>query len=207
MDQDSTWYGDRPWSRPHRVDVLRRTQLPPPKKIIKGTQTAPRLFGPCLLWPNGWMDQDAMEVGLGPGHIVLDGDPAPPKRGTASLPLFCTCLSHCVRWGPSSPSHRKGHSSPLYFSPHVSCGQTVAHLSYWWALVKLNNASKNLEAGFCPDLVVCFPPILLRCWHYWLTPLKQHCVYYLRLPNKGLWKWNNKNTSLQYNLLSVCKQA
>jgi len=24
-----------------------------------------------------------MEVGLGPGHIVLDGDPAPPKRGTA----------------------------------------------------------------------------------------------------------------------------
>jgi len=24
-----------------------------------------------------------MEVGLGPGDIVLDGDPAPPKRGTA----------------------------------------------------------------------------------------------------------------------------
>ena len=23
------------------------------------------------------------EVGLGPGHIVLDGDPAPPKKGTA----------------------------------------------------------------------------------------------------------------------------
>jgi len=23
------------------------------------------------------------EVGLGPDHIVLDGDPAPPKRGTA----------------------------------------------------------------------------------------------------------------------------
>jgi len=34
--------------------------------------------------PNGWMDQDATtgtEVGLGPGDIVLDGDPAPPKRG------------------------------------------------------------------------------------------------------------------------------
>jgi len=29
-----------------------------------------------------------MEVGLGPGHIVLDGDPAlPPQRGTA-LPNF-----------------------------------------------------------------------------------------------------------------------
>ena len=24
-----------------------------------------------------------MKVGLGPGHIVLDRDPAPPKRGTA----------------------------------------------------------------------------------------------------------------------------
>jgi len=28
-------------------------------------------------------------VGLGPGHIVLDGDPAPPtERGTAALPHF-----------------------------------------------------------------------------------------------------------------------
>jgi len=29
------------------------------------------------------MDQDAtcMEVGLGPGHTVLDEDPAPPQKG------------------------------------------------------------------------------------------------------------------------------
>ena len=26
-----------------------------------------------------------MEVGLGPGDIVLDGDPAPPKKGTQPL--------------------------------------------------------------------------------------------------------------------------
>jgi len=43
----------------------------------------------------------------GPGHIALDGDPAPP-------------------W--------KGYSSPL-FSAHVYCDQTIAHLSYCWALV------------------------------------------------------------------------
>jgi len=49
------------------------------------------------------MDQDGMEVGLGPGHIVLDGDPAPPKGAQPS---------------------------PLQFSVHVYCGQTVAHLSY-----------------------------------------------------------------------------
>jgi len=38
------------------------------------------ILGPCLLWPNGWMDEDAAtEVDLGPGHIVLDGVPAPAK--------------------------------------------------------------------------------------------------------------------------------
>ena len=43
----------------------------------------------CLrraLWPNGWTDQDeTWHAGLGPGHIVLDRDPAPPpQRGTAA---------------------------------------------------------------------------------------------------------------------------
>ena len=32
----------------------------------------------------GWIQMSlGMEVGLGPDDIVLDGDPAPPKRGTA----------------------------------------------------------------------------------------------------------------------------
>jgi len=31
-----------------------------------------------------------MEVGLGPGHIVLDGDQAPPKG--AQPPIFGPCL-------------------------------------------------------------------------------------------------------------------
>jgi len=43
------------------------------------------------------------EVGLGPGDIVLDGDPASlPKKGTAA---------------------------PAHFSARVYRGQTVAHLS------------------------------------------------------------------------------
>jgi len=35
----------------------------------------------------GWIKMKLhMQVGLGPGHIVLDGDPAPlPQRGTAPL--------------------------------------------------------------------------------------------------------------------------
>ena len=56
-----------------------------------------------VLWPNGWMDQDA----------TWHGGRSRPRP-------------HCVRWGPSSP-HRKGHSSPSLFCPLCSC--TVAHLS------------------------------------------------------------------------------
>jgi len=43
---------------------------------------------------NGWIDQMALgvEVGLGPGHIVLDGDSAPfPKKG-AEPPIFSSSL-------------------------------------------------------------------------------------------------------------------
>jgi len=29
-----------------------------------------------------------MQVGLGPGHIVLDGDPAPPPKKGAQPPIF-----------------------------------------------------------------------------------------------------------------------
>jgi len=65
-----------------------------------------------------------MEVGLGQGHIVLDGNPAPPPRkGGTATPIFGRCLlwsygwmyqdatwyfgrpqpgQHCVRCGPSS---------------------------------------------------------------------------------------------------------
>jgi len=61
--------------------------------------TVPLLFGPCLLWPNGWMDQSgqtagwikvplSMEVDLGPGHYVLDGEPAPPKGAQQPPPPF-----------------------------------------------------------------------------------------------------------------------
>jgi len=97
----------------------------------------------------GWIKMKlGMETGLGPGHIVLDGDPAPPAfhwKGAQS-PNFRPCLlwrngwidqvatlyggrprpgPHCVRWGFEPPPQ---------FSAHVYCGQTVDHLSYCWAL-------------------------------------------------------------------------
>ena len=57
--------------------VLDGNQASPPQK--GGTAPSP-IFGPCLLWPNGCMDQYAIWYG---------GRPRPRRR--------------CVRWGPSSP--------------------------------------------------------------------------------------------------------
>jgi len=61
------------------------------------------------LWPTvGWIRMPlGMGVGLGPGDIVLDGDPVPHGK------------EH-NRYGPKSGSSLSG---------HVYCGQTVAHLS------------------------------------------------------------------------------
>ena len=56
----------------------------------------------CFGQTAGWIKMSlGTKVGLGPGHIVLHGDPAPPSQ--------------------------KGSSSQ--FSANAYCGQTVAHLS------------------------------------------------------------------------------
>ena len=85
----------------------------------------------CIKIPLG------MEVGLGPGDSVFDGDPATPRKRTQPPhPIFGPCLlwpngwmdevatwngsrprprPNCIRRGPSYP--RKGHSSPPPFGP------------------------------------------------------------------------------------------
>jgi len=52
-----------------------------------GTQLQSPILGPFLLWPNGWMHQDA---------TWYAGRPHPRR--------------HCVRWGPSSLSPKRGRS-------------------------------------------------------------------------------------------------
>jgi len=82
----------------------------------KGAQ--PPIFGPCLLWPNGWMDQDAIWKGGRPW----------PRR-------------HYVRWGPSCP--KKGAHQPPSFRL-MYCGQTVG-----WIKMKL-----AMEVGLDSDHIV-----------------------------------------------------
>jgi len=57
-----------------------------------------------------------MEVGLGPGDIVLDGDPAPPRKGQP--PTFRPGLGpgHVVLDGDPAPPP-KGHTPSTNFQP------------------------------------------------------------------------------------------
>jgi len=52
--------------------------------------SSPSIFSPCLLWPNGSIDQDVTwsEIGIGPGDIVSDGDPAPATERGIAAPTF-----------------------------------------------------------------------------------------------------------------------
>ena len=62
---------------------MKLVQLPLPK----GAQP-PFSAHVCCGQTAGWINMARpMEVGLGPGHIVLDGDPASPKKGH-STPTF-----------------------------------------------------------------------------------------------------------------------
>jgi len=67
------------------------------------TATPPPIFGPCLLWPNGWMEKDA---------TWYEG------RGRA--------MRHCVRRG--LPTRKGQVQQPPSFGP-MSIVATVAHLS------------------------------------------------------------------------------
>ena len=94
MDQDETWQADRP-----RSDIVLNGDWGPSCPFPK-EGAEPPIFGPCLLWPNRWMDVHGTWHGGGPRSR--------PK---------------CARWRPSSPPQKRGHSPQ--FSAHVCCGQTA----------------------------------------------------------------------------------
>jgi len=54
-----------------------------------GAELLPPIFGPSLLWPNGWMRATiGTEVGLSPSDFVLDGDSASTLKGAEPHPIF-----------------------------------------------------------------------------------------------------------------------
>ena len=147
MGQDETWHRGRPRPRPHCVRWG-------PSSHSQNGNSLPPIFGLCLLCQTAsWIKMPlGTEVGLGPGDIVLGGDPAPPKRGHR-IPHFSAHVDgwvdqdtswyggrrlprqRCITWEPSSCSG-KGHSSssPALFGQLWS--GTVVHINCSWALVQ-----------------------------------------------------------------------
>ena len=61
-----------------------------------------------VLWTNSWVDQDETLDARRPRtrHIVLDGDPAPPKSGTAPNFRPMSVVANLSRkWGAGCPSN------------------------------------------------------------------------------------------------------
>ena len=81
--------------------VLDGDPAPPPQK--RGGAPSP-IFGPCLLWPNGWMDQDATWYGGSPRskpHCVTWG-PSITQTGHSCMPH--PIFSPCLLWPNGRPS-------------------------------------------------------------------------------------------------------
>jgi len=105
------------------------------------------------------------EVGLGPRHIVVDGDPAPsPKRGQSRPPFlahfYCGETAGCIKMplgmavdlipgdfvfdNDPAPIPKKGAEPPPQFSAQVDCGQTAG-----WIKMAL-----GMEVGLGPRHIV-----------------------------------------------------
>ena len=146
------------------------------------------------------------QVGLGPGHIVLDGDSAPPPTKGYS-PQFSAhiCCGEMAAWikmplgmelglspgdfvldgDPALPSPKRGTESLTQFSAHFYCGQTAACIKM--ALGK--------EVGFgSGDFVLDGDPAPLNFRPMFITVivnLLEHCTMHSRYVI-GLFKFRFK---------------
>jgi len=126
VDQDDTWHGGGPRSRPH---CARWRPAPVPQKGTEAPFSAHVYCGQTA----GWIKVPlGTAIGLDPGHIMLDGDPAPSPQKWGSAPQFSAYVycgqaagwikmpldtevglgpGHIVRFSP----HKKGQSPPPNF--------------------------------------------------------------------------------------------
>ena len=85
MHQDATWYEGRPRPRRHCV-----RWEPSSLSLSERSSAAPHSSAHIYCGQTAaWIKMPlGMEVGLGPGHIVLDGDPASPPQKAGTAPQF-----------------------------------------------------------------------------------------------------------------------
>jgi len=72
--------------------VLHGDPFPLPKKGRS------QIFGPCLLWPNGWMDQDGTWHGgrPQPGGLCVRWGPSPLNFRPMFIIVIVISLEHCT---------------------------------------------------------------------------------------------------------------
>jgi len=109
-----------------KMKLRMQVGLGPSHTVLDGDLAQPTIFGPCLLWPNGWMHPDATWYGgraRPRPHCARWGPSSPPSKKRESPKILGPCLlwqngwmdqddtsyggrpllrPHCVKWGPSS---------------------------------------------------------------------------------------------------------
>jgi len=123
------------------------TQLPSQKG-----GSAPLIFCPFLLWPNGWMHQDGTWYG---------GRPQPRRR--------------CVRWGPN-PLPKKGWSHPN-FGPRLLWPNGCIDQAVTWYGGRPRPTRRCVRWGTSsPPLKGHSPPVFGQI-SLWLNGLRCHLVW------------------------------
>ena len=118
------------------------------------------LFGSCLLWPNGWMDEDATWYGCRPRprpDCVRRGPSSPLKRGIAAASHFS---SH-VYCGHGRPSLLLLSSCRLNYIKHIwmhQDGFPQDHQESLQGYDKRRQRVNNVE-GLCPDVIDALTPL------------------------------------------------
>jgi len=126
----------------------------------------PPIFGPSLLWPNGWMHQDAIWYGgrPQPRRLCVRCGPSPlPQKGGA-LPNFRPrilwpngCMDqdatwyggrprptrHCLMWTQLPQKKRHTHPTPTQFLSHVCCGWMDEDAAWYGSRPRPRQATLN----------------------------------------------------------------
>jgi len=129
IDQDATWYGGRP--RPKRHCVSSTSQKGGIALLRFSAHTYCRHTAAWIKMPRS----RPMDVVLGRGHIVVDGDTTPPSAKNGAQPQFSAnvCCGRTAGWikmplgtkvglgsgrivshGDPAPLSQKGHSAPIF---------------------------------------------------------------------------------------------
>ena len=136
-----------------------------------------------------------VQVGLGPGHIVFDGDPAPPKKKGAQPPIFGPCLlwhgwvhqdaawyggsprsrPHYVRWGSNSPE--RGTAAPSFRPMSIVAKRSpisaTAELLFPLIKAKAATSFKKISRQILTNRVVLTNNCIHRTTHITTSSIRQ----------------------------------